>query len=131
MLRAATGLLLLVAVVTDVRERRAPLWLTLTGIGGGVVANTLLGQAFTASALGAAAGGVLLPAVLIGWLGAGDALLLAAIGAWDGWHFALWTIWWGSLAGGVLGLVAWRLHKRSLPYIPALAIGALVSSLAM
>ena len=131
LIRAATAALLVIALVTDVRQRRAPLWLTLTGIGGGVAANALLGGTLTAGALGAAAGAVLLPAVLIGWVGAGDALLLAAIGAWDGWRFALWTILWGSIAGGLLGLIAWRLRKRSLPYIPALAIGALVSAVVM
>ncbi|HLG71096.1 MAG TPA: A24 family peptidase [Chloroflexota bacterium] len=131
-IRAATGLLLAVALVTDVRERRAPLWLTVSGIAGGLLANALLRQPLAASAIGAAAGGaLLLPAVALGWVGAGDALLLAAVGAWDGWRFALWTVWWGSIAGGLLGLIAWRLRKRTLPYVPALAIGALVSALAL
>jgi Flp pilus assembly protein protease CpaA len=69
--------------------------------------------------------------VLLGWLGAGGALLLGAIGAWDGWHFALSTALIGSVAGGVLGLIALRLRQRSLPYVPAFTVGALISALAL
>ena len=41
-----------------------------------------------------------LPFVWRGWLGGADALLLAAVGAWQGWRVALWTAWWTALAGG-------------------------------
>lgn len=127
--RAATAVILLVAVVTDVRERRAPLWLTGGGTAAALLLAAFLGrEALTASATGAATGaGLLLPMLLFGWVGAGDALLLAAIGAWDGWRFALWTLCLGSVAGGLLGVLAWRLHKKTIPYVPALAAGALAS----
>jgi prepilin peptidase CpaA len=131
--RLVTGAILAVALVTDIRERRAPLWLTAGGIAAALIAAALLGtHAVLASAWGAAVGvGVLLPLVLVGWIGAGDALLLGAVGAWDGWHFAVSTALIGSVAGGVLGLVALRLHKRSLPYVPAFAVGALVTTLVL
>jgi Flp pilus assembly protein protease CpaA len=45
-----------------------------------------------ASLGGAVAGGlVFLPFVWRGWLGGADALLLVAVGAWQGWRVALWT----------------------------------------
>src|SRR5438105_3464743 len=110
--RAVTAALLLVAVITDLRQRRAPLWLTAGGTAAGLVMAAFLGrEALLGSATGALAGaGMLLPMLLCGWVGAGDALLLGAIGAWDGWRFALWTLCLGSVAGGVLGVAAWRLH---------------------
>jgi Flp pilus assembly protein protease CpaA len=130
--RLATMTIVTVAAVTDIRERRAPLWLTAGGIAVGLLASLYLGrEALVASAVGVAAGaGMLLPMVLLGWLGAGDALLLGAVGAWEGWHFALSTALIGSVAGGLLGLVALRLRKSSLPYVPAFAIGAFVSMFA-
>jgi prepilin signal peptidase PulO-like enzyme (type II secretory pathway) len=90
----------------------------------------LLGHdALIASATGTLIGaGLLLPMILFGWVGAGDALLLGAIGAWDGWHFALWTLCLGSVAGGVLGLIARHRQKTTIPYVPALAAGALMSA---
>lgn len=128
--RAVTAALLLVAVITDLRQRRAPLWLTAGGTGAGLVLAAFLGrEALLTSATGALAGaGLLLPMLLFGWVGAGDALLLGAIGAWDGWRFALCTLCLGSVAGGVLGVLAWRLHKTTIPYVPALAAGALMSA---
>jgi Flp pilus assembly protein protease CpaA len=40
--------------------------------------------------------------VWLGLLGEGDAFLLAAIGAWIDWQFALATVFWTSLVGAAL-----------------------------
>jgi prepilin peptidase CpaA len=97
------------AAVCDLRSRRVPAWLT----GGGIAAGVLLAAwegppALRASLAGAVAGGlVFLPFVLRGWLGGADALLLAAVGAWQGWRVALWAAWWTALAGALLALGVW------------------------
>jgi Flp pilus assembly protein protease CpaA len=103
------------ATVYDLRSRRVPAWLT----GGGIAAGVLLAAwegplTLRASLAGAAAGGlVFLPFVLRGWLGAADALLLAAVGVWQGWRTALWAAWWTALAGALLalGVWAWRVWR--------------------
>jgi Flp pilus assembly protein protease CpaA len=106
---------LLAATVCDLRTRRVPAWLSGGGIAAGVLAAAWAGPpALGASLLGAAAGGlVFLPFVWRGWLGGADALLLAAVGAWQGWRLALWAAWWTALAGAALALAvwAWRAHR--------------------
>ena len=95
-----------------------PVWLT----GGGIAAGVLLAAwegppALTASLRRGAVGGLIfLPFVWRGWLGGADALLLAVVGAWQGWRVVLWTAWWTALAGAVLALGvwawrAWRLRR--------------------
>ena len=140
------------ATVCDVRSRRVPAWLT----GGGIVAGVLLAAwagppALLGSLLGAVAGGVVfLPFVWRGWLGGADALLLAAVGAWQGWRVALWAAWWTALAGALLALAVWgwrAWHGRAraprwagagsaagaraepFPYVPAVLAGAILALL--
>jgi prepilin signal peptidase PulO-like enzyme (type II secretory pathway) len=121
--------ILAVATFTDLKGRRVPIWLTCGGMAAGlIVAATQGGPALLDSALGMAVGAlVLLPFVFLGGFGGGDALLLGAIGAWYGWLFVLWALWWTALAGGVLALVAWWRKQRSFPYVPAIAIGTLLA----
>jgi Flp pilus assembly protein protease CpaA len=100
---------LLAATVYDLRSRRVPAWLT----GGGIVAGVLFAawegpSAVRLSLLGVVAGGlVFLPFVWRGWLGGADALLLATVGAWQGWRLVLWAAWWTALAGAALALGVW------------------------
>lgn len=122
---------LIAATVTDLHRRRVPALLTLGGTAAGLLAAALDGrEALAASLLGLLVGGVLLlPFVWRGGFGGADALLLATIGAWQGWQFVLWTAWWMALAGGVLALVAaWR-GRRVFPYVPAIAAGAALAAL--
>lgn len=121
--------LLAIATYTDLTGRRVPLWLTLGGIAAGlIVAATRGGPALQESALGLGVGVLaLLPFVILKGFGGGDALLLGAIGVWQGWFFVLWALWWTALAGGVLALVAWWRKQRSFPYVPAIAIGTLIA----
>ena len=107
--------LLAAATVCDLRTRLVPLWLTGGGIAAGVLAAAWAGPpALLGSLAGAAVGGlVFLPFVWRGWLGGADALLLAAVGAWQGWRVALWAAWWTALAGAALALAVWgwRAHR--------------------
>jgi prepilin peptidase CpaA len=107
--------LLTAATVFDLRTRLVPVWLTGGGIAAGVLLAALAGPpALLGSLAGAAVGGlVFLPFVRRGWLGAADALLLAAVGAWQGWRVALWAAWWTALAGALLalGVWAWRAYR--------------------
>lgn len=79
--------LAIVAAFTDIRSRRIPNWLTVSGLLIGVTASTvLLGKSgLKASLLGAGVGLVLLlPFVLLRSLGAGDWKLAGALGAFAG-----------------------------------------------
>jgi prepilin signal peptidase PulO-like enzyme (type II secretory pathway) len=129
-----TGLLLailLAAAVFDARSRTVPAWLTFGAVGLSLAfAGLGGGPAVLQALLGIGVGGlVLLPVVVPGWFGLADAVLLAAVGGWEGWRFALWTVWWAALAGACLALVAWRRQRRVVAYVPALAIGAALSVL--
>jgi Flp pilus assembly protein protease CpaA len=133
------------ATLCDLRSRRVPAWLTGGGIAAGVLVAAWAGpQALTASLAGAAVGGLMfLPFVWRGWLGGADALLLAAVGAWQGWRVALWAAWWTAVAGALLALAvwgwrAWRSRRGAaigtrtggaaraepFPYVPAILAGA-------
>ena len=71
----------------DWKSRRIPNWLTVTGLGVGLAANTLVWRwqgAKTALAGAALALLVLLPVVLLRGLGAGDWKLMGALGAFLG-----------------------------------------------
>jgi Flp pilus assembly protein protease CpaA len=124
--------LLAAATVCDLRTRLVPLWLTGGGIAAGVLAAAWAGPpALLGSLAGAAVGAlVFLPFVWRGWLGGADALLLAAVGAWQGWRVALWAAWWTALMGAALALAVWgwRAHQSRrgtpLPLPPSGAGGA-------
>jgi prepilin peptidase CpaA len=98
---------LAVAVVTDVRSRRIPNWLT----GSMMVAGFALSFAGLGAvtpgqaALGILAGlGLMLPGHIIGATGAGDVKLMGAIGAFVGPALALNAFLGTALAGGVFAV---------------------------
>jgi prepilin peptidase CpaA len=112
--------LLLVAVVTDLRSRRIPNALVLTGIclafaahalalhaGLPALAGTPWWAPFTGLAAGLAA---LMPLYLLRALGAGDLKLLAMVGAFVGAPAVLWTAVYTLLAGGLLSLAVMLGH---------------------
>ncbi len=95
------------AVVMDVRSRRIPNWLTAgiaaagfgLAFGGGAVTP---GQA----ALGLMAGLLLMmPAHVIGAMGAGDVKLMASVGAVVGPDMVLRAFLYSAIAGGALAIV--------------------------
>lgn len=122
---------LLVAAVVDLRQRQLPAWLTLGGTASGVVVATVGGLgSLELSVSGLLVGeGILLPFALLGGVGWADVLLLGAVGAWEGWYFAIRTALWTALTGAILAVVAWRRGRRVFPYVPAIAVGALIASL--
>jgi prepilin peptidase CpaA len=106
--------LLLVAVVTDLRSRRIPNALVLTGICLALVAHALTlraevpalaGPLWWAPVAGLAVGlAALMPLYLLRALGAGDLKLLAMVGAFVGTPAVLWAAVYTLLAGGLLSL---------------------------
>ena len=102
----------------DIRERRIPNALSLGALAVALFAAVLDGgwPALVHAAEGAAVfGGPLVLFWAFGWLGAGDAKLGFALGAFLGMPLALTGLVYGALAGGVFGLlyVAWSLARRA------------------
>jgi len=103
----ALALGLATAVVTDVRTRRIPNWLT------GAMAGAGFGLAFGGgsvtpwqAALGMLVGlALMLPGHVIGATGAGDVKLMAAVGVFLGPGLVFRAFLYSALAGGVLALV--------------------------
>jgi prepilin peptidase CpaA len=114
-----------VAVAIDVRHYRIPNWLTAATALAGLAANATvaavaagpsaawhagLGPALAGAALLLAVSGAL---ALAGFLGMGDAKLLAAVGACVRWPQALPLLVYTALAGGVVALGI-ALHRGQL-----------------
>ena len=118
----------LIAADTDFRSRRIPNALTLTAILGALLVHALLGGTHGLAQAGLGmlvAGGILLPGWLMGWMGAGDVKLMAAVGAWLAWPASLTATLVSLIAGGVFALAVAAKHRslgRSLK--GALHIGA-------
>jgi len=102
-------ILLIAAAVFDVRYRRIPNWLTVSGVVAGVALNTAIGrpEAGTAFALeGLAMGfGLYFVLYLLHAMGAGDVKLMAGVGALAGptnW-FGIFVV--SAIVGGIMALV--------------------------
>lgn len=109
--------LVTVAAIYDLRYRRIPNWLTLSGVLSGLGVNVFLAdqwwQGLKFSLLGLAAGFALYFALYaIRAMGAGDVKLMAATGAIVGWQnwFGIFIV--TALLGGVLAVVFSILKKR-------------------
>lgn len=89
--------------------------------------------------IGALAGAGILLAVWAAWylirreegMGLGDVKMLAMVGAFLGWHGVLITLFFGALAGAIVGLalLRWGSHdlRSKLPFGTFLALGGLIS----
>lgn len=64
-------------------------------------------------------------------MGAGDAKLMAMVGAWLGWQAVLLSTFLGCLLGAVLGggaiVLGWRNRRQPMPFGPYLAVGSGIS----
>lgn len=134
---------LIVATFIDIDHRIIPDLITLPGIPFFFVASVLLSHpdivsAFVKSIVGILAGGGSL--FLVAWtyerltgkegMGMGDVKLLAMIGALQGWQGVLFTIFTGSSAGCLAGLVLMAKNregmKMAVPFGPFLSLGAIL-----
>ncbi len=117
----ALVVLVLTAVVCDLRSRRIPNALVASGIalglfiqtvapeGGGLFSHPAGALGFVPALLGGLLGlGLFLPLYALRALGAGDVKLVAMVGVWIGAPAVAYAALWTMLAGGVLSL-AWAL----------------------
>ncbi|MGA8026812.1 MAG: prepilin peptidase [Bryobacteraceae bacterium] len=107
--------IVVVAAAYDLRFRRIPNWLNLSGVIVGVGMNTLLFElhGFTAAVLGLlCALLVYVPLYLIRGMGAGDVKLMAAVGAIAGPHDWLAIFIATALFGGLVSLILVLLKGR-------------------
>ena len=118
----ALAILLPVTFYTELTAGKIYNWMTLPAIALGLLLSGVEGLPHFVTALSAAliGGGIFFLPYLISGLsrgrpvvGGGDVKLAAAIGALTSVSFVLWTIWWGVLAGGLMGLgvIVWRMVK--------------------
>jgi prepilin peptidase CpaA len=110
-----TILLTVLAGFVDVRTRKIPNWLSVSGIAVGTGVNTMVGgwPGCKASLLGAGlALGLLLPLVLLRALGAGDWKLMGAVGAFLGWRMMLVILLFSLFAAGLMAVIATMRTKR-------------------
>ena len=129
----------LAASIEDLATRRISNWIPVAGLIGGLCWHTATSgwRGVLTAAAGAAAGfGVFLLFYILGGMGGGDVKLMAGLGSLLGAtrlvEAALWTAAVGGfIAVGYLAVRALRpgpaRNKESIPYAPAIAIGAWLS----
>ena len=114
-LQIAMAALVLLAAYFDIRERRVPNWLALAGFGLGVGLNGALGgfAGLKMALLGAGLALLIyLPLWLLHAMGAGDAKLMAAVGAVVG-PASWWSIFFLTvIVGAVIAVIAIVVKRR-------------------
>jgi len=108
--------LVLIAAVYDVKQRRIPNWLTVTGILTGVGMNTFLYPVWSglkSGLLGFAVGfGIYFVLYALHAMGAGDVKLMGAVGALVGWQNWLGIFAITALVGGIMAIIVILARKR-------------------
>ena len=125
---------LVVVAFIDLEHRIIPDRVTLPGIVLGLIGAWFLPPGIISSAVGTVVGGglfYLIALVSRGGMGGGDIKLAAMLGAFLGWQAGLLAIFFGVLAGGVVGVVLLVLRLRgrkdAIPFGPFLAFGGVVA----
>ncbi|MGC4006465.1 MAG: prepilin peptidase [Pirellulales bacterium] len=112
---------LIVAAWIDGKQLKVPNWITFPMILCGWIYCTWLGgwTGLGFSLLGTLVGlALLMPAYLIGGMGAGDVKLLAGVGAWVGCGATFDAFCWSAIIGGVMAVImvlsraAWKKHQK-------------------
>lgn len=138
----------LVATAEDLWRRQISNWIPLTGLVSGLIWHGYTsGWSGVLDSLAGTAAGFLVFLVfyILGGMGGGDVKLMAGFGAILGWRGVLWASLWTAAVGGVLALLAiggrklWRwfagrvlgrppvtAEDDSIPYAPAIALGAVL-----
>ncbi|NLA06849.1 MAG: hypothetical protein GX872_04360 [Firmicutes bacterium] len=109
------SLIAFIAVWFDCRERRIPNRLVFAGMIAGLIMGFASGgiPGLGRSCLGMIVGvGILFIPFSLGWIGAGDAKLLGAIGAILGAKGAAFSMLYGAIAGGLISAVVLARHGR-------------------
>jgi len=117
--------------VTDLRRRRIPNAVTLPACAAGLLLGLVRGglRGLESAALGTLAGfGLLVVPALLGWVGAGDAKLLAALGAFLGPAGVLEAAVYGTLAGGIAGLAVLVRSGQAREGLKSLVLAGLAAS---
>src|SRR5260370_32861632 len=105
-IRVVLSLVVLVAAITDLQSRRIPNWLTLPAVPVGLLAQTVYGDGFWQSLLGALGGFAALFALFaVGAGGAGDVKLFTVVGAFVGIRNLAAVFVLVALIGGVAAVV--------------------------
>ena len=144
------GLLLLLVIAAagfDLRQRRIPNWLALIGLLSGIAMNTFLfetaGLWISLKGAGLALA-IYVPLFALRAMGAGDAKLMAAVGAITGWQNWIAVMILTCLFGGVLAIIlvlgkgrvrhtlenlkliltSWRFHHLPYQLSPELDVGS-------
>jgi prepilin peptidase CpaA len=117
------------ATFDDLRRRQVANWINLAGVAAGLGWHAWNGgvAGFGRSVGGAAAGFLIfLVFYLAGAMGAGDIKLMAAFGALLGTSGILLAALLAAPAGGLMAAacLAWKRGARSIPYAPAITLGA-------
>jgi prepilin peptidase CpaA len=108
--------LAVIAAWTDLRSRRIPNWLTVSGLVVGLAANAAISgwSGLKESLLGMVVGlGLLLPFVLLRSLGAGDWKLAGALGSFTGPKLLMDLLLGSVLVAGIMAMVL-VVYKRRL-----------------
>ncbi len=112
----AALLLAVAAAIIDLRQHRIPNWLTYPGIVAGIgLRGAVLGWKGLETALTGCllAGGIMFVFFAVRAMGAGDVKIMAAIGAFVGWHHAVDVLLATAICGGVLA-IAYALYQRRM-----------------
>ncbi|MBS4196147.1 A24 family peptidase [Lederbergia citri] len=108
-------LILTISIITDLRSRKILNIVTLPAILVALIYHTFTSgfQGLSFSGLGFLVGlGLLLIPFLMGGVGAGDVKLLAAIGAWKGTMFVLYTGLFAGVIGGLISIFILLKNKK-------------------
>ena len=117
-------IVLLIALATDMRVYKIPNMLTYPAMAAALTFHTVLNgmSGFFFSMLGLIAGlGIFLLPFFLGFMGAGDAKLMGAIGAVIGVRGVINACIFTSLAGGILAILLLILHNRNFKFIGSYA----------
>jgi len=115
-LEPAVVVLVFLAVYTDLRWRRIPNVLTVSGALAGLALNMIIlgpTEGLRIACLGLVVGlALLLPFFALGGMGGGDVKLLAALGAWVGPGRVFNIFLYAALAGGIASIIMLALQGR-------------------